>query len=69
MQEFEKMMDFLQTRFLSLEIITANKKENAQLNKVETISNLNHANVAKILIQFTNALTFKPNHQKTDGDS
>ncbi|KAJ3650181.1 hypothetical protein Zmor_021885 [Zophobas morio] len=40
MQEFEKMMEFLQTRFLSLEIITANKKEDAEFNKVETISNL-----------------------------
>ena len=47
MQEFEKMMDFLQTRFLSLEIITANKKENAQLNKVEAISNLKSCKCCK----------------------
>ena len=35
MQEFEKMMDFLQTRFLSLEIITANKKRRGNTEQIK----------------------------------
>ena len=40
MQEFKKMMEFLQTRFLSFEIEAVQFTEYAEFNKVETISNL-----------------------------